>query len=348
MSKVECRNMRILCILNPIAGGGRTVERVTSAIRETFRGTGITYDIVTTQEKGDGTKLSRNAVEEGYDIVVAIGGDGTINEVATGLVGSPQVLGIIPVGSGNGLARGLRIPLNYRDACRLIVHGQSRKIDVGQVCDRYFFVTSGIGFDAHVGKVYDEKPGHPRGFFPYVQFATTEFFNYKPQEILLTCNRKTYAYTPFILTVANVEQYGGGAIIAPNAIPDDGLFDITIISQSHVLEMLPHLPKLFLGNINTYPYFKSHRADSLTITRPSPGPIHVDGEPFLAEEVLEYTLLHHALHVKVSEEAFQKMKREKEKKVSEIPSDDVVDDILENLAWLQEQKIITDECVAVK
>jgi YegS/Rv2252/BmrU family lipid kinase len=335
--------MKILCVLNPIAGGGKTAERVTSAIHETFRESGITYDIATTENKGDGTALSRNAVKAGYDIVVAIGGDGTVNEVATGLVDTRSILGIIPVGSGNGLARGLGIPLNYRDACRLILHGQNRKIDVGKVCERYFFVTSGIGFDAHVGKIYDEKsPGHSRGIFPYVQFATTEFFNYEPQEVVLTCNEQTFRYTPFILTVANIEQYGGGAIIAPDAVPDDGLLDIIIISQSHFLEMLPHLPKLFLGTIDTFPYFKSHQADSLTITRSSSGPVHVDGEPFMAGEVLEYTLLPHALNVRVYEKTFKGVKSKKEQKPPEMSSNDVLD-TLERLAQLKEKGIITEE-----
>lgn len=332
----------MLCILNPIAGGGKIAEQVTSAIHETFRDTGIIYDIVTTQEKGDGTTLSRNAVKEGYDVIVAAGGDGTVNEVATGLIGSSVVFAIIPVGSGNGLARGLRIPQNYKDACRLILQGQSKKIDVGQVCDRYFFATSGIGFDAHVGKIYDEKPGHSRGILPYFQFAAAEFFNYEPQEILLTCTGKTFKYTPFVLTIANVEQYGGGAIIAPGAIPDDGLFDITIILPTHVLEMLSHLPKLFLGTIDAYPHFRSHRASSLTITRSSPGPVHVDGEPFIAGEVLEYTLLPQALQVQVYEETFEKMKYEKGQKIP-VTSPDEVLETLEKLAQLKDKGIITEE-----
>ena len=210
------------------------------------------------------------------------------------------------------------------------------------VCDRYFFATSGIGFDAHVGKIYDEKPGHSRGILPYFQFAATEFFSYEPQEILLTCNGKTFRYTPFVLTVANVEQYGGGAIIAPGAIPDDGLFDISIILQSHFLEMLSHLPKLFLGTIDVYPYFKSHRASSLTITRPSSGPVHVDGEPFMAGEVLEYVLLPQALNVQVYEETFEKMKYEKRQKVPVTSPDEVLHTI-EKLAQLKERGFITEK-----
>jgi diacylglycerol kinase (ATP) len=334
--------MKVLFVVNPIAGGGKIIERVTAAIRETFRESGITYDIVTTQGKGDGTLFAQKAATEGYNLVVAIGGDGTVNEVATGLVGTPLVLGIIPIGSGNGLARGLRIPLNYWDACRLILRGKSTKIDVGRVCDRYFFATSGIGFDAHVGKIYNEQAGHARGFFPYVQFAVTEFFNYEPQEVLLTFNGKTSRHIPFVLTVANVEQYGGGAIIAPDAAPDDGLLNISIIPQTNPFQVLTHLPKLFAGTIDQFPHFENHQTDALTITRPSPGPVHVDGESLLAGEVLEYTLLHHALHVQVHEKAFERMKHTKEPQGAPTSADYVFETI-EKLAQLKENGVITDE-----
>jgi diacylglycerol kinase (ATP) len=333
--------MKTLFILNPVAGGGKIAERVMAAIRETFRESGITYDIVTTQGKGDGTTFARDAVNAGYDLVVAIGGDGTVNEVATGLVGASSVLGIIPIGSGNGLARGLRIPLNYWDACRLILRGNSTKIDVGKVCERYFFATSGIGFDAHVGKVYNEQ-AHARGVFPYFQFAVTEFFGYEPQEVLLTFNGKTSHHIPLVLTVANVEQYGAGAIIAPGAVPDDGLFDISIIPQTNPFQVLTHIPKLFAGTIHQFPHFESHKTDALTIVRPSPGPIHVDGESLIAGEVLEYTLLHHALQVQVPEKAFERMNSPKESQ-SVPTSVDYVLETVEKLAQLKEKGVITEE-----
>lgn len=333
--------MKILCILNPIAGGGRTASRVTAAIHKTFREANVTYEIVTTQKKGDGTSLSQKAVEQGHTLVVAIGGDGTVNEVATGLVGTNTALGIIPVGSGNGLARGLRIPLDYQDACQLLLYGKRRKIDVGQVCDRYFFATSGIGFDAHVGKLYNEDPGHSRGFLPYVQLATTEYFKYTPQEVVLHCNGRAFTYTPFVLTVANIEQYGGGAIIAPHALPDDELFDVIIIPRVHFLQIIQHFPKLFLGTIDTSPHFTIHKTKSLTITRSSSGPVHVDGEAFIAGEVLEYTLLPHALAVQVDEEAFEATRARKMAK-TKAASDDIVS-ILEKLARLKEKGVLTEE-----
>ena len=314
-------------------------EQVTSTIHSTFRGEDVVYDIVVTQKKGDGTTLARNATKEGYTHVVAAGGDGTINEVATGLVGSSTVLCIIPVGSGNGLARGLRIPLHYQHACNLILHGTPKTIDVGQVCDRYFFVTSGIGFDAHVGKCYNEKSGHSRGMLPYFQLAVTEYFKYTPQKITLYCNGQSFTYTPFVLTVANVEQYGGGAIIAPGALPDDGFFDISIIPQTHFLRIIQHLPKLFSGEIDTTPYFITHRTASLTIMRPSSGPVHVDGESFVAGEVLEYRLLPHALHVQAPNAP---VVSETPRKETEIPPEDVFG-LLEKLARLQERGVITED-----
>lgn len=291
--------MKILCVLNPTAGGGRIIKRVLSEIHTTFQKPEIIYDIVTTEKKGDGTAFSKKAVEEGYTVVVAIGGDGTVNEVATGLVGTPVALGVIPVGSGNGLARGLRIPLSFKEACKLIIFGQTKKIDVGRICNRYFFVTSGVGFDAYIGKCYDEKVERSRGVLPYFRFAVIEFFKYTPQEIQVRYDQEIFTYSPLVLTVANLEQYGGGAVIAPKAVPDDGLFDICVFPKLSVLKMLYYLPRLFLGRVDTIPEFKTYKTNALTITRTTPGPAHVDGEPFIAGESLEYTLLPRALNVRV-------------------------------------------------
>lgn len=336
--------MKILFILNPVAGGGKAAEQVAPAVHEIFLESGITYDIAATKKKGDGTVLAERAAEAGYTTVVAVGGDGTINEVATGLVGTPIVLGIIPVGSGNGLARGLRIPLNYWDACRLILRGESLAIDVGEVCGRYFFATSGIGFDAHVGKIYNEQPGHSRGLLPYFQFAVTEFFNYEPREVLLTFNGQTSRHIPFVLTVANGEQYGGGAIIAPGALPNDGFFDLVIIPQTHPLQILAHLPKLFSGTVDQFPHFESYNTNAVTIQRSGPGPVHVDGESFMADETLEYRLLPKALHVQVPRNAFEPSAHRPTRTAALPPSDhDVILATIEQLATLNEKGILTDD-----
>lgn len=291
--------MNMLCILNPIAGGGRAAQNIAPLLRTLSRISGASCDIMTTQRRGDGAALAQQAARQGYSLVAAAGGDGTVNEVATGLVGSGATLGIIPVGSGNGLARALRIPLRYQDACKLLFEGTPKLIDVGHVAGRYFFATSGVGFDAHVGKAYNESPHHSRGIMPYVQIAVAEYFNYTPENVILRCNGATYCYTPFVLTVANTEQYGGGAVIAPGAVPDDGLFDVVIIPQASMLTMLSHAPRLFTRNIDTFPNIITHRAAALTVIRNFPGPAHVDGESFMAGETLEYLIRPRALSVLV-------------------------------------------------
>ena len=232
-----------------------------------------------------------------------------------------------------------RFPLEYRDACQLLLQGTSRAIDVGQVNERYFFATSGIGFDAHVGKRYNEHPGHSRGILPYIHIAAAEYFHYTPREITFAYQGKSFTCTPFVLTVANVEQYGAGAIIAPDAIPDDGLFDVVIIPQTPLLRTVYHLPRLFNGTIDALPDFITHRTASLTITRPEPGPVHVDGETFVAGEVLEYTLLPHALRVQVPEHV---VPRSKPPKPGKPFSGDTVE-LLEKLVRLKERGILTEE-----
>lgn len=331
--------MKILCILNPIAGGGRTAAQVTAAIHRTFRDAGIAYDIVHTQQPGDGLALAKHAEKDAYSHVIAVGGDGTINEIATGLIGTGLILAIIPVGSGNGLARALQIPFDYQEACQLLLHGTVRAIDVGQVNDRYFLATSGIGFDASVGKQYNEHPGHSRGILPYFQIAVKEYFLYTPQKITLEYQGKSFTCTPFVLTVANVEQYGAGAIIAPEASPDDGLFDVVIIPQTPLLKTVYHLPRLFNGTIDSVPDFITHKTAALTIRRPEPGPVHVDGETFLAGQTLEYTLLPQALHIQTPEKP---VPRSTPKKPGRSFSGNTLE-LLEKLSRLKERGILTGE-----
>ncbi len=331
--------MKILCILNPAAGGGKAADRAAAAIHRNFKHAGVDYDIVYTQHAGDGRALSQQAEKEAYTHVMAIGGDGTINEIATGLIGTDVVLGILPLGSGNGLARALQIPFEYQNACQLLLHGTSKTIDVGRVNNLHFLATSGIGFDAHVGKRYNEHIGHSRGILPYFQIAAVEYFHYQPQKITLEYQGKSFICSPFVLTVANVEQYGAGAIIAPEAVPDDGLFDVVIVPQTPLLRTVYHLPRLFNGTIATLPDVLMHKTAALTITRSEPGPLHVDGETFNAGKVLEYTLLPGALHVQVPD---QEVPRSKPAKPRNSFSGKSVE-LLEKLHRLKERGILTEE-----
>lgn len=290
-------------ILNPRAGGGKYLEKIIGWIHQTFSHREIKYDVQITQGQGDGTKFALEAIREGYSRVVAVGGDGTINEVATALVHQEAVLGIIPVGSGNGLARTLKIPLTWRKACQLLLNGHIRQIDVGKLDGRYFFSNAGIGFEAHLGDLYDKRVGSRRGIWPYFFLAAREFFRFQRSEVTLefittdSKENKIITCKPFLITVANTGQFGGGAIIAPEALPDDGVFNLCIIHEINFLQALYHAPKLFTGEITRMPQMERYPITELKIIQKSSVLAHVDGEPVVCGPACKVILLHQALKV---------------------------------------------------
>ena len=188
-----------------------------------------------------GHELAAEARDNGYDAVVAVGGDGTANEVATALIHSDVALGIIPVGSGNGLARGVKIPMSIRKATKLLIDGDTRIIDAGKIEHKYFFIVTGVGFDALIGKLFDDQ--NIRGPLPYFTIGFREFLFYRPEMFILKFNGKKIAVPALLVTVANMKGWGAGVYISPNAEPDDGLLDICIIHRIKLLYGLYHFSK---------------------------------------------------------------------------------------------------------
>ena len=295
--------MRVRFIVNPIAGGGKAIRRILPAIHHVLSDAPFSYDIQMSRERGDAAHLAEEGISEGYDRIVAVGGDGTIHEVATPLVGTDAELGIIPFGSGNGLARGLKIPLNPERACRALVTGMTRRIDVGRIGDRYFFVTAGMGLDAALSLRYDEEESHgKRGMWPYVYLTVAELGRFKAERTTLTLDGRQTVVKPILLTIANSSQYGGGATIAPEARPDDGVFDVCVIHDMHMAKALYHALKLFTGRIAGIRQMEIFRARTVDILPENPTPYHLDGEPFEAIDSLHIELLPGALSVVVPEE----------------------------------------------
>ncbi|MBN2089043.1 diacylglycerol kinase family lipid kinase [candidate division KSB1 bacterium] len=286
---------RILFIVNPIAGGGRAVKRISRILPAILKNKKYEYEIRFTSERGHATRLAERGVKEGFDVIVAVGGDGTVNETATGLVGTDKSLGIIPSGSGDGIARGLNLSLMLRRAVDILFEEKSSLIDVGMVGDRYFFATNGMGFDAVIGKLFDE--GTIRGPLPYFYFGIREFFNYKPKEYILNFDGHQVQVKALIVAVANTSQFGNGAIIAPFARPDDGLLDICVIRDVNAFHAILDLPKLFTGHLSKSEYYEFYQAKQVEVVRPEPAPIHVDGEPLDGEKVLNVKVLPKALSV---------------------------------------------------
>lgn len=291
---------KIKFLYNPNAGLIHPFNHIRRLIDRYFPRNLCRYDIKTTEGKGHARQIASQAVEQGYDMVVALGGDGTINEIASALINTDVWLGIVPIGSGNGLARGLGIPINIRRAVRLITTGNVRDIDVGKVNDNYFFTTAGFGLDAMIGKRFEESK--MRGPAPYYIAGVREFFSYKQPEFKLNFNKTKIKVKALLVAVANVRQYGNNAIIAPNAVPDDGLLDLCIVRGVKFLPTIFHLPKLFTGKIQKAPYVELYQAKEFQIIRERPDVYQLDGEVFEEKKVqMNISIIPKALKVIVND-----------------------------------------------
>ena len=294
--------MKIRFIVNPNAGGTNSTEEVSASVSNLFRNQSGIFEVRATKSTGHAYKLSEEARDKGYDIVFACGGDGTINEVASALVKSDVSLGIIPKGSGNGLARALTLPWDVDAAISLALRGKVKRVDVGRVDDRYFFATAGFGFDALISKIYDSKAkkSGKRGILPYFPIAMKEFMTYKPQSTKIRYDDKMMRVFPFLLTIANTEQYGGNAIIAPGAKPDDGLLDVCVVEDVSPMVALKLAFNMFKGRVDQLESFKRVLANTIEIVMEGSNHyVHADGEPFTSGERVKVSVVPKGLKVLV-------------------------------------------------
>jgi YegS/Rv2252/BmrU family lipid kinase len=287
------RSQKIRFIINPIAGFRRDKSFIEELIHQRCKK--LDYAIVHTSGPGEATRLAQEAAAAGCRAVVAVGGDGTVNETASGLVGSETALGIIPRGSGNGLARSLNVPLQPAHALEVICTGKEHRIDAGRAAHRYFFVVTGVGFDASVGSKFNAAP--LRGPLPYFYIAAREFANYHPEPMRLRLEDSVMEMTPFLVTIANTEQYGNGAIIAPHARPDDGVLEVCVVEPMNFAEFLLQAPKLFNGKADTIPQITYYHSKMATIEKSGPVLFHVDGEAQMSEGPVDVSVLPRALKV---------------------------------------------------
>ncbi len=274
--------MKVRFIVNPTAGGLSRVEELTNSIRRVLGAEDGFFEIKVTTGKGVADIYVREAMRDHYDIIVACGGDGTVNEVASALVGSNAKLGVIPYGSGNALALALGIPLESDAAIAKIKEGKCIEIDAGVLCNRYFFSTAGFGFDALLAKKYNDGAlsSKVRGILPYVPIAVKEFYRYKPESVEVVIGNRHIEVVPFILTVANVDRFGGNAIIAPDAKPNDGLLDLVIVPEVGLKNSYKLTNKLMTGKIDSFTGYQCVRAEKIEVRRESSAMVHADGEPF--------------------------------------------------------------------
>ena len=263
-------------LINPISGT-RDKNGICNLTSTRLKGAGIDLDIVNTQYKGHGAELARKAAEEGIDIVVAAGGDGTVNEVASALMHSGTALGIIPCGSGNGLARSLGLPMDFDAAIDIIAQNRPTAVDCGVADDRPFFCTFGMGFDAVVTEKF--ASGERRGKMQYVRSALLEYINFTPDSYALEIDGEIYTEEALLIAVCNTPQYGNNAYIAPRASLTDGLLDVTVIRNGSIIHQAMAGIGLLSGQIDRNRYVDTFKAKKVKIIRLKDGPAQIDGEP---------------------------------------------------------------------
>lgn len=243
---------------------------------------------------GDACAKARELSGEGYDIIVAVGGDGTVNEVAGGLVNSRTKMGIIPVGSGNGLARHLRIPISYQRAAEVIMRESVQKIDAGMINDQLFFCTAGLGFEAVIGDKFNNAP--TRGLMTYVEFCAREYTKYRREIYNIEIGGNRYRYKAFLITLANSSQWGNNAFIAPDANISDGMIDVVVWKKAPLVSMPLLTMGLFLKTIRHSEYIDRFRCKELHITRSREGLIQFDGESRMMGREINVSVLFHAVN----------------------------------------------------
>lgn len=265
----------IVFILNPISGT-RKKKLVPSLLHKHLNHSKYTYEIAETARPLHAQELAKAAADAGAHIVVAVGGDGTVNEVAGGLLYSSAALGILPFGSGNGLALHLGIPVDTVEAIQLLNKPVFSVIDGAEANGKPFFCTAGLGFDAHIGRLFATTP--TRGFASYLRISMQEYLRFKPDFYHIRVNGQLLEGEYFVLTMANAGQYGNNAYISPKADIRDGLIDLCLLHPFPHYESIRLSWQLFNKRIHESPYLKIIRTMEAEIHAPSMKYMHLDGE----------------------------------------------------------------------
>jgi diacylglycerol kinase (ATP) len=230
-----------------------------------------------TDHRKHATELALKAAGDGYDIVVAVGGDGTVNEVAQGLYGAGVKMGIIPMGSGNGLARELGISMDLKKSAKALLKGKNLKVDVCKLNDQRFLCTSGIGFDAMIADKMSRATS--RGFMKYVQLVLRESISFKPIEVRMKIDGVLIEESIFLITFANASQFGNNAYIAPTASMTDGIIDVVVVRKFPKIWMPLFAIALFSKQITKLPFVDCYKAKEVELQMADTPYFHFDGEP---------------------------------------------------------------------
>jgi len=275
---------KILFIINPVSGK-RSSKNILNEINSGIDPEKYIIDVKYSESAIHVTTLTTNAVQANTDIIVAVGGDGTINEVASCLIHSKSTLGIIPTGSGNGLARHVGIPLAIPKAVKLINEAHSKLIDTASINNKAFISIAGVGFDALIARKF--ATSKKRGFTTYLQYVTNSFIKYKPKIYQLKINEKVIKTKALFISFANSNQFGYNAQIAPNAKLDDGMLDVCVVQKPNLFEMPLIANLVFLKKIDKSQHVDIIPAEKVTVEREKGKYVNIDGEAVKMSKKLE-------------------------------------------------------------
>ena len=272
----KCRH--IVAIINPVSGTGNK-DKLPRLIDTVVDHDINDVSIIMSEYAGHAREIAAQAASDGADVVVAIGGDGTVNEVGSALCGTQTAMAIVPSGSGNGLARHLRISMNASRALQVLNNGVVGRFDYCTVNDRPYFCTCGMGFDATVSYKFANEG--TRGFITYIKTALSEYLKYKPEEYTIDIDGETMQEKAFVIACCNAAQYGNNAYIAPRATMQDGLLDVTVMHPFSIAQSPLVGARLFLRQLGHDHHVSIYRGKRVVIERKQEGILHIDGDPVI-------------------------------------------------------------------
>lgn len=289
---------KALFIINPISGG-KNKDKVPGLIDRYLDKNIFDHELVFTRAHAEAHNIAKDAVINSTDLVVAVGGDGTVNEVASALAGSQAMFGILPYGSGNGLSRFLGIPMDVNEAIKTLNYLKTATIDGARVNGKWFFNMAGMGFDAHISEVFSHQK--ERGFITYFKSSIQEIANYKPQLYHLNIDGKQYDREAFMLSFANSSQYGNNAHVSPHASVEDGLIDVCVIKPFPLYRFPEMGLRMFTKTADKSDFVEIIKARHVAVKRQEPGPVHLDGEPVILGTDAEVEVVPHILKIVVGQ-----------------------------------------------
>jgi len=287
--------MRIAFIINPISGV-KNKKKIEQLILKMFKVPDYSVVIVKTGYPEHAKKLAAELASENYDVIVAVGGDGTLNEVSAGLINTQSILGLVPCGSGDGLARHLKISKNPKKALERIKNVDIHYIDMVVINETSFINVAGIGFDAYVAHNFAKC--NKRGFFSYIKQILKQYISYKPFEATISCNRgNTIKRKAFLIEFANSSQFGNEAVISPLSITNDGIIEICILKPFHWYNLPYIVILLFLKKLHKSKFLEIIQTGEVKVETQEKIPAHIDGNPFIIDNNFHVKIVPKALRI---------------------------------------------------